>query len=306
MIRSRFRWIQLFVLIISFLFILSMAFVLYKTTPIWNSIPLMLVVTGSVGLAFYLLFIFFQRSPIVILDDEFITVKYPFQTKTYDWPSVKNIVLSKKEAYTILLKLGQLFEAIRIDFENGEKLILWEHMYSNLNQLRSFISKKAAGKIRDPVPSVSSKTLVSIARRKYDGNVYTSFNSIAIFGIIFFMGYAVVSKPNLFPTIFLPVGAILFFYLLLGTQMNYFLIDDGYLIIRNHYFPWFVKEINLKDIAEVNIELPNRGSKTLRILTKDFNSEVYGGASLRHKNWNELLNDLKTIGIPVRDDGFLF
>lgn len=308
MIKSRYRWIQLFILIIAFLFILSMAFILYKTSPIWNPISLMVVVAGFVILAFYLLFIFFQRSPIVILDDEFITVKYPFKTKTYDWLSVKDVFFSKKESYIILLNLGQLFEATSISFENEEKLVLWQHMYSNLNQLRSFISKKTLGKIRDPLPGTRSNTLVSISKRRYDGNVYTTFNTIVIFGIIFFMGYTVISKPHFFPSIFLPVGVILFFYLLFGSQMNYFLIDNGYLIIRNHYFPWFVRQINLSDISEVNIELPNGGSispggtTSLRIMTGDFNSDIYGGGSLRDRNWNELLSDLKSISIPARDD----
>jgi hypothetical protein len=91
-------------------------------------------------------------------------------------------------------------------------------------------------------------------------------------------------------------------YLLFGIQMNYFLIDNGSLFIKNHYFPWFYKQIKLTDIAEVNIETPYRRSTSLKIVTRDFKSEIYGGGSLRDINWNELLTDLKTIGIPTRDD----
>ena len=302
MVRSGYKWGQLTITIVAFVFTVTIAFVLYKTTPVWDSVPLMLIVVGFVAFAFYLLVIFFQRSPIVILDEEFITVKYPFGTKTYDWLSVKDVFFSRKEYYSILLILGQTLEATFICFENGEKLILWQDMYSNLSQLRSFISAKTLGKIRDPSPNISSKSLALINRRRYAGNVYTSFNTIFLFAITIIMSCLIIYKPENGPTVFFPLGMILFLYLLFGSQMSYFIIDNGYLFIKNHYFPWFYKQIKLIDIAEVDIETPYRRSTSLRIVTRDFNSTIYGGGSLRNRNWNELISDFKSIGVPVRDD----
>jgi hypothetical protein len=84
--------------------------------------------------------------------------------------------------------------------------------------------------------------------------------------------------------------------------MNYFIIDNDSFIIKNHYFPWKRKIFSLNDILEMDIEQPNKRSKSLRILTKDYQSKLYGAGSLRQKNWDELRQDLKDIGIPVRSD----
>ena len=92
------------------------------------------------------------------------------------------------------------------------------------------------------------------------------------------------------------------FFFGMGTQMNYFLIDNGYLIIKNHYFAWLNRKVSLQDVVEVDIEQPNKRSTGLRIITRDFKSKLYGAGSLRDRNWEELLNDLKLIDIPVRDD----
>jgi hypothetical protein len=84
--------------------------------------------------------------------------------------------------------------------------------------------------------------------------------------------------------------------------MNYFLIDDGYVIIKNHYFPWQFIKFSLNDIESVDIETPYRRSTGLRILFRNFKSKIYGAGTLRDHNWKDLLNDLKLIGIPARDD----
>lgn len=306
MVKSRYKIIQLALIIFVAMFIMIMAIFLYKTTRGPISASLMFLIVGFVGFAVYLTFNFFQRSPIITLDDGFITAKYPFNSRTYDWQSVKDVFFSKKEYYSVLYIMGQSLEATTISFDNGEKLVLWQDIYSNLDQLRTFISSKSIGKIRDPSPNISSRSLVSINRRRYAGNVYTSLNTIIISGMTVFMAFVMKSKLRFDSTLFIPIGLILFLFFLFGTQMNYFLIDNGVLFIKNHYFPWVNKLIDLKDIEEVDIETPKKRSTGLRIITKNFNSKIYGGGSLRDSNWKELLSDFKTIGIPARDDRDVF
>ena len=75
-------------------------------------------------------------------------------------------------------------------------------------------------------------------------------------------------KPE--PALLIPVGLLLILYCLFGTQMNYFVIDDGCLIVKNHYFPWKSRRLDLREIVEVNIESPYRRSDGLRVLMKDY------------------------------------
>jgi hypothetical protein len=230
------------------------------------------------------------------LDPECITAKYITGRKIHSWASVSDVFLSKKESY-----LGQYVEASVVVFNDQDKLVLWQDMYRNAAQMRSFIFEKAAGKIHDAIPEVKKIDLHAVTRRRYSGNVYTSFNTLLIIGIA--VSFSIFLKPlKLTPILLFPVGFLLFLFFMMGTQMNYFLIDDGYLIVKNHYFLWKNRKISLADIEEVDIETPNKRSTGLRIMLRNFNSRLYGAGSLRNKHWDELLNDFKLIGIPARDD----
>jgi hypothetical protein len=169
--------------------------------------------------------------------------------------------------------------------------------------MREMISRKATDKIKDPRPVFNPGNLKNINRRRYSGNVYTSFNTLLIIGMALLFTFALWGKMKFDVIMLIPVLIMAIFFWSFGTQMNYFLIDDGYLIIKNHYLVWMNKKLNLQDITEVDVEQPNKRSKGLRINTRDFKSKLYGAGSLRDKNWQELMNDLKLIGIPVRDDG---
>jgi hypothetical protein len=248
-------------------------------------------------LSVFLLYTTFQKSPRIRFDDDLITLRYPFKTKIYHWSSVRDIYLSRKDSF-----LWQSMEATSIIFDNDDKLNIWQDFYRNCEQMRDIIFQKAEEKIRDPRPKILAGNLQLIARRRYSGNVYTSFNTLLIVGIAVFMGFSVWGKSGPGFLLLFPVGIVLLLFFGIGTQMNYFLIDEGCLFIRNHYFPWLNRRIDLHDIAEVDVETPNKRSTGLRIITKDFKSRIYGAGSLRSKNWNELLGDLNTIGIPARDD----
>jgi hypothetical protein len=248
-------------------------------------------------LSIYLFFSTFQKSPRILFDDEFLTAKYLFNEKIYSWSSIADIYLSRKENNML-----QRMEATSIIFDNGEKLNIWQNVYSNCEEMRSYISKKSFGKIRDPRPNIISKNLQAITRKRYSGNIFTSFNTLLVVGMAIFMGISIKGKVKYEGLLIIPVGFILLLFFGVGTQMNYFLIDEGYLFIKNHFFPWINKQIRLEDIVEVDIETPYKRSTGLRIITKDFNSKMYGAGSLRDKNWEDLLSDLKLIGIPARDD----
>ena len=196
----------------------------------------------------------------------------------------------------------QRMEATSILFDNGDKLNIWEDFYRNCEEMRSYIVRKSSDKVRDPRPGIIANNLQSVSRRRYSGNAYTSFNTILVVGMAVFMAVSTMGKPGAGILLLIPFGFVLLIFLILGTQMNFFLIDEGCLFVKNHFFPWVNKQIRLEDIVEADIETPNRRSTGLRIITRDFRSKIYGAGSLRNRNWDDLLTDLKLIGIPARDD----
>ncbi len=298
-VKSCYKIAQLVAVIFSFLFFTTIPVFLYLTTPQNNIV--MLVIIGMFAWGLYFPYIYLKRSPRIILDSNFISVNYPFGSETYDWTSVQDVFLSNKEIFSVLF-MGQSLEATTIVFTNGDKLVLWENMYRNLGEMRDFISQNSVGKIRDPVPDISPKNLHSVTRRRYSGNVYTSLNTLTILGAALFFAFQLRNNLKLDSILLIPVSLIFALFILLGTQMNYFIIDEGYLIIKNHYFPWVNKKINLSDIEGLDIETPYRRSSGLRVISKNFRSKLYGAGTLRTENWEALKKDIKFIGIPVRDD----
>ncbi len=294
MLKSKYKVLLLIVTIVFCLFFMAMPFIILHNSRTFEHDYIVIIFPI---LSLFLFYSTFQKSPRIILDDEFLTAKYLFNEKIYSWSSIVDIYLSRKENYML-----QRMEATSIIFDNGEKLNIWQDVYSNCEEMRSYISKKSFGKIRDPRPNIISNNLRAITRRRYSGNVYTSFNTLLLVGLTIFIGISIKGKTKSEGLLIIPIGFILLLFFGVGSQMNYFLIDEGFLFIKNHYFPWINKQIRLEDIVEVDIETPNKRSTGLRIITKDFNSKLYGAGSLRNKHWEDLLGDLKLIGIPARDD----
>jgi hypothetical protein len=253
----------------------------------------------------YFPFAFYRRSPRIIFDDEFITVKGLFGTKTYDWISTKSVRLSSKETFTVFFILGQQLEATTISFENGDEIFLWADMYSNLSELITFISAKVPDKILDQKVKIDNAQVKFIDTKVYKGNPYTSFNSLLILGMIIFFFVMLHPKPGEPALLLLPFGFVFILFIGFGTQMNYFIIENGELIIKNHYFFWKKKVYHLKEIREMVIETPQKRSDSLRIITNEFNSKLFGAGSLRNINWRELVDDITAIGIPIRADTYI-
>lgn len=260
--------------------------------------------TLGIGVMIFLLFLyvwFFWNAPLIIFTGDGIIRSRFFIKKRYDWHEVSEVLLSNKEVFLILI-FGQPYEATSIKFDNGDKIILWNDIYSNLNEIRELIADKAKDKIKDELPKINSSSVRSIGTKIYKGNPFISFNTILIFGItvwfLFLIFKDVIQKPGVLFVLLFPLVMFVGF----GFQMNYFILDNDCLIIKNHYFPWKNIVYPLDDIIELDIETPYRRSTALRILTKEYKSKLYGAGSLRQHNWDELKSDIIKIGISLRTD----
>jgi len=126
------------------------------------------------------------------------------------------------------------------------------------------------------------------------------------FGILFIVIPFIVFGNGAHPLRFkyliflVPLMGIFLLYSFFGRNPG--VVFDSEFITAKYLFGTKVYRISLRDIEEVDIETPNKRSTGLRVMSKDFNSELFGAGTLRNINWEELLKDFKLIGIPARDD----
>jgi hypothetical protein len=305
MIRSKYKPAQLIFTLVVIALLIICAYAVFRNTPPTDNTKQNFGSFLLFSFAVYILIIFFQRSPRVSFDNDFITIKYIFKTNKYTWSSITQVLLSSNEYYSVLFILGQFLESTVINFDDGSKLILCADMYSNMSEMIGFISEKVSDKIKDHKSEVNNTQVQLIGKKVYAGSPYTSFNTLLILGMFVFAVVKLSNNAKPTPLLFLPIGFVLLLFVAFGTQMNYFIIDDGKLIIRNHYFFWKKKIYDLKEIRETVIESPYKRSNSLRIITNDFKSKSYGAGSLRNKNWQELFEDLSRIGITIRSDIYI-
>ena len=251
-----------------------------------------------------ILFIFFFKSPTITFDEKAIRRTRFFFRTIYSWDDVENVTLSSNEDYYILLFFGGQKEAMRLQFRDGKVLRIWGDVYSNMAEMRAFVGRKLNSRLHFLKTSDQRSIGQVLVNKRYAGDVFTSFNTLFIIGITIFMlsGANSIFKPWRGLFLLIPLLFCLLMFIGKGFQMNYFEIDFDKLSIRNHYFPWKKKEYDLRDIEEVGKEKQYRSSTGLRIITYEFQSKLYRAGSLRDHHWNELFNDLKSLGIKISSE----
>jgi hypothetical protein len=140
--------------------------------------------------------------------------------------------------------------------------------------------------------NVRDKDAVESKLEKFAGNPYTSLNGILFIFIIILNLYIYLSrKPviikldDFFLLFLIPVG-----YFFFGSQLNYFLLSNKRLIVKNHFLFWVNTSYSIDSIAGTSFENVYKRSDALRITTNDNKSNRYSAGSLRSKHW-ELLRD---------------
>lgn len=308
MVKSKYNRLQLFLIVFVSLFFIFIAVVLLRieedkhTSKFKNEIlPYIFPVFGI-----YMTYIFFKRSPIISFKEKSITTTTFIFSKEFNCQTIDKIFLSNKEYYSVLLIFGQYLEATTISFNDNSKIILWNDMYSNLTEIRQYLSEKLPDKIQDPKPKILQSSLKLIGEKEYKGNLLTSFNGLLFIGFCLFILFLLINKH---PSQIMPYAAVFFpcaiFFIGIGLDMHYFILDNDVLIIKNHFFLWKEKKISVYDIEELVVESPFRRSDALRIITKKFQSKKYGAGTLRNKHWRELRDDMQMIGIPFRADTYI-
>lgn len=290
-------------------FILVMAgwllFSLYAINP-WGTVTL-----GFIGAVFFFPITiwvtkkiygdFNKYARVITLNEHEIA----FDKAIYPLSEIQFVCLTGKPPlgkYKVMLE-----EAAVIKFRNGDIRYIFDDIYTNawkfklaLQQL--IINQKSELQI-SKIDKVTDGEVSLLESQEFSGSQWTSFKGLMLWGVIIFFTLLELAEDTDAGWLFtLPFN--IFWYLLLGYQLDYFKITaSGHLVILNHALPFRKIEIRLSDIREVTFEI--RSSKWpifLRVITKDFRGKIFFADTLRTRHWFDLKIALEEHGVFVRNE----
>ena len=141
--------------------------------------------------------------------------------------------------------------------------------------------------------------------RRYAASAFYNLYTITL--IIFPIGIGIIfltsnhsPRSPLFPGILIPLVFELFLFYMGFTTLNYFIIDQEKITVRNYYNPGKNDVIYLNNIQCVNIKKGRgRGWIYVELIDKELHSTLIRADSLSETKLRALRKDLMSVGIPV-------
>ncbi len=253
------------------------------------------------AIAIYTLYKYFKNAPIIELCPDFIS----FNSRTYAIDELEQIQLTGKQNFPYIGSFPM--EAATLIFKNGDIQYIFDSMYSNSWQLKSFLKQVVIEKKRfseNESPTIQKLELQHEWYDTFKDNQFTSFRGITLWGFIGFVAYMHIAKNNISNEkawlAFFLLSSFLFSFN--SWLMHYFKVSDKYFVVKNHNFFWKTKAYLLSDIDEVVFETQGKMPNCLRVITKNFKSKMYPAGTLRNKTWLQLKDKLERYHIKVRNE----
>ena len=266
-----------------------------------KGILMLLFSISCFAFAVYSLYRYIKNAPIISLDKDFIN----FNNQTFSLADIDKIELTGKRPFKYAITFPM--EAATLRFKNGETKYIFDDMYSNSWEIKSFLKQVLIDKkdFFEPIENAIYKsTLDRDYYVTYKGTVITSLRGISLWGLIGFFAYMLLdnNKPTTNGLVIFFFCFSSFWFLLHTYLMNYFQVSDNYFVVRNHNFFWTKKAYRITDIKEVVFETQGKMPNCLRVITKDFRNKLYPAGTLRDKTWLDLKDKLETYKIKVRNE----
>jgi hypothetical protein len=246
-------------------------------------------------LSIFLFYILAKVIYVIKIGESFISIKGIFKNRHLEVYEIKSINLFSRQNLA-----GTVTIATLIELEDGNKLIIADPFYRNIDAIKTALDENFREKIipyHKKRSAISRRELFDDEPEKFAGNPIISMNGILFFGLAIALSIAILSRydPQATPLFLLiPIGV---FYLLFGSQLNYFVISKDQFIVRNHFLFWINRVYDIDNIVQAGIEFHHKRSDALRITTADFKTRLYCAGSLREKNWIDLRKKLEDSGI---------
>lgn len=258
----------------------------------------------------FFLYHIITKIPKITVSEEGVEFKTFFKNNFYLWSNIESVFLTGKQSGNIMF-FGMPLEATTINLKDNSKRIIWAHYYRNIPELRrgfklmkpDLVSNKQLEKdfLANEIHKNEQFTSSSLLGfpEVYKGNAILSFNGFIMIGFIVFDIIVIITFKGPFTSLLVLNGFVFGFMI---YQLNYFVIVNNELIVKNHFWPMSNRTHDLNNIYEVIIETPYRRSTSLRIIDNDFNSKIYAADSLSDKTWRALIQEFVFRKIRVRNE----
>ena len=252
-------------------------------------------------LAIYNIYRCIKNAPNIKMDKDFIS----FNNEIFSTEDIGKVILSGKHDFNNDFFILTEIEGASIKFKNGIKKIIFDDMYSNTWEMKSFLKQVIIDKkVYDPLQFSFSK-VENYGNENFEnfkGNQFLTFRGFSFWVIIIFLIYAAFdfTKMHIVNSIYITLGGALVWFLLHIYFLHYFQVSNNYLVIRNHIQFWKKVPYLLSDIKEVVFETQPKMPNCLRVITKDFKTKLYPAGTLSNKTWDALQQKFREHKIKVR------
>ncbi|KYP15580.1 hypothetical protein [Flavihumibacter sp. CACIAM 22H1] len=294
---------------IGFIFLLLMGLTLlfaYLSTPaslekMPKQLLLLLAAIATCMLAFYTVYKYVKNVPTIILDADIIYIG----NNVYAYSEIKRIRLTGKQAFRLLIDFPM--EATAITLEDNRTIFLFDDMYSNSWEIKSFLKQVIQEKKEYIAPSPSflpKDTGKNELYENFKGNPVTSLRGLSIVTFCLLIGFALLtnSKPLSVVTILFFSGFTSGWIFLNAWMMHFFQVSAQYFVVRNHLYFWKRTVYDLNQVKEIVFETQGKLPNCVRIITKDFRSKLYPACTLRKRHWLALKEKIRAHKIKLRNE----
>jgi hypothetical protein len=298
-----------FSIIFSLLFFTALGtFMIYIFYKMWlnNEVENKTYLMPIFGLLVYFIGFSFAKSyikntPKIILDFEKITIK----NKTYYWKDIQNMKMTGKKGFGLF---NYQMEVTTLKFENNITEYIFDDMYSNSWEIKSFIKQIVVDK-KDKFEIYRNKIVEKDIEKenfeKFNGSPIFSFRGIMMWSLILFFLFLIFSTSRKISYInalkfFIPFSLIWFAFN--SYCMHYFELSKNYFVVKNHCF-WWIKDIYKNSEIEIIVfESQQKQPNSLRVISKDFRRKIYLAGTLNDKKCLEMKIELERKNIKVRNE----
>ena len=262
---------------------------------------LLILAIACYAFAGYSLYRYIKNAPTIKLDKDFIY----FNRQAYSIAEIDKIYLTGKQPFNYAINVPM--EAATLKFKNGDIKYIFDDMYSNSWEMKSFLKTILIDKsefISNSILQVDKNGVETDFYDTFKGNQFSSFRGILLWGMIIFFIYIILNgqKPVNVGAVVMVAGFALFWFIAFSFQMHYFQVSNKYFLVRNHNFFWKRKVYNISDIKEIVFETQGKMPNCLRVITTDFKSKLYPAGTLRNDSWLELKDKFENFNIEVRNE----
>ncbi|MCS7005773.1 MAG: EbsA family protein [Cytophagales bacterium] len=254
--------------------------ILINNQSIVAAFILLLLSIALYGFSFYNFKTFLKLVPSISINSDYGTIA--IGRNTFHVDDIEDIELTGKYLFNYIIKYPM--EGMYLRLKNGTSYYLYDDLYENLYELKSYINKTKTNQQKPQSVLVANAKDIELKNTEtFKNNLFKSST------FIFYLIVVIIFLIKLFNEQLSYLTLIFFvFFLCLWSAiniwlLNYFVIADNFLIIKNHFLFWKKHIEHIENIKEIAFERSNFQYRSVRIITRDYKSNLYPVPTLSKK-----------------------